>query len=421
MQKHNTEGDGIYMIKSRNAIVGQSGGPTAAINATLAGVIAGAAECDFIDRIYGAFNGIQGILEERFTELNHIFQDAEALSILKQTPAAALGSCRKKLPPPDAEEGRDTYRKIFEFFKENDIGYFFYIGGNDSMDTVAKLSSYAVKNGISDLHFIGVPKTIDCDLCGTSHTPGYGSAAKYIATTMQEILRDTAVYTVKAVTIVEIMGRDAGWLAAACALPRIISSVGPDYVYLPEVPFNTEAFYRDIEEAFEKHPNVVIAVSEGIRDKTGKYVGEASQSGAADAFGHRYLQGTAKSLEFLVKERFGCKVRSVELNLPQRCAAHLLSATDIDESFGVGRAAVLYSKENSGVMICYRRSDEPYSVSFEPSPVSKIANGIRNVPLEFITRDKNNVTDECLRYILPLIMGEMNIVFEGGIPKHFLF
>lgn len=409
------------MKRTKNAVVGQSGGPTAAINATLAGVISGAMECGFIDTIYGAFNGIQGILEDRTVPLNQIFSDKDALMLLKQTPAAALGSCRKKLPLPDSDDADDVYGKIFDFFKSKEIGYFFYIGGNDSMDTVAKLSSYAEKKGICDVHFIGVPKTIDCDLCGTSHTPGYGSAAKYIATTMQEILRDTAVYTVKAVTIVEIMGRDAGWLTAAAALPRILSSTAPDYVYLPEAIFDTESFFHDIEKAFEKHPNVVIAVSEGIRGSDGKYVGESAQSGVSDAFGHRYLQGTAKSLELAVKEHFGCKVRSIELNLPQRCAAHMLSATDIEESFGVGRAAVYHSAEESGVMICYRRHDLPYSVDFVTSPVTDIANGIRKVPAGFITKEGNNVTDECLEYIKPLILGEIDLVFENGIPKHFSF
>ena len=403
----------------KNAIVGQSGGPTSAINATLAGVVSGALEAPFIDKIYGALNGVEGILNDRFVDIGAQLCEGDALSLLKQTPAAALGSCRKKLPKPDDEAGKATYEKLFAFFEEHNIGYFFYIGGNDSMDTVAKLSAYAKANKIEGISFIGVPKTIDNDLEGTSQTPGFGSAAKFIAATMQEILRDTAVYTVKAVTIVEIMGRDAGWLTASAALPRIISDVAPDYVYLPEVVFDLDSFYADIEKAFEKHPNVVIAVSEGVRFVDGRYVGEGTQSGATDAFGHKYLQGTGKALETLVKEHFGCKVRSVELNLPQRCAAHLLSNNDINESFAAGKAAAALAPTSSGSMICYERSDAPYAISYRAKDVSEIANKIRKVPAEFITEGNNNVTDECLAYLLPLITGEYPIQYENGLPKHF--
>ena len=403
----------------KNAIVGQSGGPTSAINATLAGVVAGALEAPFIDKIYGALNGVEGILDERFVDIGAQLSEGDALTVLKQTPAAALGSCRKKLPKPDDANGREIYEKLFSFFARHNIGYFFYIGGNDSMDTVAKLSAYAKANAIEGISFVGVPKTIDNDLEGTSQTPGFGSAAKFIAATMQEILRDTAVYTVKAVTIVEIMGRDAGWLTASAALPRLVSDVAPDYVYLPEVVFDLNSFYADIEKAFEKHPNVVIAVSEGVRFADGRYVGEGTQSGVTDAFGHKYLQGTGKALETLVKEHFGCKVRSVELNLPQRCAAHILSANDINESFAAGRAAAMNSPTASGCMICYERSDAPYSITYRAKDVSEIANKIRKVPAEFINAEGNNVTDACLNYLLPLIQGEYPIVYTNGLPKHF--
>lgn len=403
----------------QNAIVGQSGGPTSAINATLAGVIAGAREARHIDRIYGARNGIEGMLEGRFLDLGNL--DDEALLLLKQTPAAALGSCRKKLPPPDDPAGKAIFEKLFAFFEAKNIGYFFYIGGNDSMDTVAKLTAYAKAHRIEGISFVGIPKTIDNDLEGTSHTPGFGSAAKYIATSVQEILRDTAVYTVKAVTIVEIMGRDAGWLTAAAALPRLLSGVSPDLVYLPEAVFDIERFFGDLEKAFFRHSNLVVAVSEGIRYADGRYVGEGTQSGAADAFGHRYLQGTAKSLEAAVKERFGCKVRSVELNLPQRCAAHLLSATDIAESFGVGRAAAELAPVASGCMIGYERKDDPYSVSYRPVEVSEIANKIRLVPREFINEEGNHVTDACLEYLKPLIAGEYPVLYRDGLPRHFVF
>ena len=406
-------------MKKMNAIVGQSGGPTAAINATLAGVIAGAMKSDVIRTLYGARNGVEGILKDSVVDLSREFDSEEKLALLKQTPAAALGSCRKKLPKLDDETGKETYEALFSFFERYEIGYFFYIGGNDSMDTVAKLSAYAEANGKKGISFIGVPKTIDNDLDGTSHTPGFGSAAKYIAATVQEILRDTAVYTVKAVTIVEIMGRDAGWLTASSALCRKLSDTAPDLVYLPEVTFDMESFFEDIEKAFENRPNLVVCVSEGIRFTDGHYVGEGSQSGVSDAFGHKYLQGTGKALELAVKERFGCKVRSVELSLPQRCAAHILSLADIEESFGVGMAATELCKDHSGVMVTYVRRDDPYSVSYEPKDVSKIANRIRSVPREFINERGNDVTDACLDYLAPLIEGEYPTVYRGGLPVHY--
>ena len=403
-----------------NAIVGQSGGPTAAINATLAGVIGGALECDAIGKIYGARNGIEGVLDRRLIDLSAMTETD--LSLLANTPAAALGSCRKKLPKDFEGENRKIYDEILAVFREYDIRYFFYIGGNDSMDTVAKLSRFTESVGY-EMRVMGVPKTIDNDLAGTDHTPGFGSAAKFIAATMQEILRDTAVYTVKAVTIVEIMGRDAGWLTAAAALPSLYTNVAPDLVYLPEVPFDYDKFYEDIAKAFEKHPNVVVAVSEGARTADGTYVGEGTQSGAADAFGHKYLSGTGKALELAVKAKFGCKVRSVELNLPQRCASHLASKTDLDESVAIGRAAVkaAASGETGKMMIFVRQSGDTYQVAIDSADISGIANAVRSVPREFINERGNGVTAECLSYIAPLVIGEPTLTYEGGLPKHFSF
>ncbi len=279
------------------AVVGQSGGPTAAINATLAGVIRGVLEKEnhggAVTGILGMRNGIEGFLREDFISLDGIFTDPEKLSLLETTPAAALGSCRKKLPKP--EEDPAFFEKIFAIFAKHNIKYFFYIGGNDSMDTVAKLSAYSAVCGY-EIRIVGVPKTIDNDLVGTDHTPGFGSAAKLIATVTSEIIRDCAVYTTKAVTIVEIMGRDAGWLTASSALGRAAGGSAPDFVYLPERTFDMESFFADIADAFTRHPNVVVAVSEGIRFADGRYVGEGAQSGSADAFGHRYLAGTGKVL-----------------------------------------------------------------------------------------------------------------------------
>lgn len=285
------------------------------------------------------------------------------------------------------------------------------------MDAVAKLTAY-LKTVDYEMRVIGVPKTIDNDLVGTDHTPGFGSAAKYIATTMKEIIRDCAVYTVRAVTIVEIMGRDAGWLTAAAALP-FLSGDGPDLIYLPERPFDNAAFLASVREALERHPNVVIAVSEGLRDAEGNYAGSAAQSGVTDSFGHQYLAGTGKYLEQLVKKEIGCKVRSIELNLPQRCAAHLSSATDIEESVRTGKAAVEAAVEGrSGHMMVAVREEGKYAIRISSSPVSEIANKVKTVPDAYINAQGNGITEEGIRYLAPLIVGERQPVFENGMPKH---
>ncbi len=401
----------------KNAIVGQSGGPTAAINATLAGVIKGCLDNEAVSIVYGMRHGIDGILNDSVIELNGIFADSDALDLLIQTPAAALGSCRKKLPILGKDDA--VYEKLFEFFDKYDIGYFFYIGGNDSMDTVDKLTAYATANGIEGIRFVGVPKTIDNDLAGTDHTPGYGSAAKYIATTVAECVRDCAVYTVPAVTIIEIMGRDAGWLTASAALSEAVCGYGVDYIYLPEKVFTDEQFFADIEKAFKKHPNVVIAVSEGIRYADGEYVGASGQSGAVDAFGHKYLSGTGKTLEHKVKDHFGCKVRSVEVNILQRCAGHLLSKTDIDESVLTGEFAVKSAVNGqSGVMVSSERSVGEYSLSFVCKDINEIANKIRCVPTEYINDENNGITEQGIDYMLPLIQGEVDLIWYNGLPEH---
>lgn len=403
------------------AVVGQSGGPTAAINATLAGVIKGSFKAEGITKLYGMRNGIEGFLSEHLVDLTGSFSaeggalNTEKLDILCQTPAAALGSCRKKLPKPD--EDKEFFDNLISLFKKYDIRYFFYIGGNDSMDTVAKLTEY-LKSSDWEMRVMGVPKTIDNDLAATDHTPGYGSAAKYIASTVSEIIRDCAVYTVKAVTIVEIMGRDAGWLTAAAGLPKLLGRSSPDLIYLPEVPFSFDAFLEDVKKALTVHPNVVVAVSEGIRDKDGKYAGEGAQSGSTDVFGHKYLAGTGKALEMFIKEKIGCKVRSVELNLSQRCAAHLQSGADIEESLRVGEAAVLAADGGrTGCMMAMERSGE-YDISFVPKEIAGIANAVRSVPRDMINGAGNYVTDECLKYILPMIQGERNVKYDMGLPVH---
>ena len=397
-----------------NAVVGQSGGPTAAINATLAGVIRGAFEAHcagVIDKIYGMRNGIEGFLEERMVNLTELFANEEDIATLELTPAAALGSCRKKMKSP--VDDPETYERLFEIFKKYDIRYFFYIGGNDSMDTVLKLSQYAAEHEY-EMRVVGVPKTIDNDLMVTDHTPGFGSAAKYVAITMKEILRDVSVYSTKAVTIVEIMGRDAGWLTASAALAE------PDLIYLPEVKFDPDEFLSSIRRIQEEHPAVLVAVSEGIRFADGRYVGEGLGGRKVDAFGHVALSGAGRVLEDLVKQEIGCKVRSIELNLPQRCAAHIASKTDIDESVGVGRAAVeAATKGETGVMMTINRAEgDKYSVFYDSFDISQIANGVKRVPREFINAEGNHITLACVKYLAPLIVGEVFPEFENGLPKH---
>ncbi len=410
------------MTQRYNAIVGQSGGPTTAINATLSGVIRGCLASEEIDTLYGALHGVEGMLAGNVCDLTERFEDnSEELILLEHTPAAALGSCRKKLPDPSDENSEETYEKLFSFFEEKAIRYFFYIGGNDSMDTVSKLSAYAAEHD-KDLICVGIPKTIDNDLEGTDHTPGFGSAAKYIATSVAEILRDCAVYTVKAVTIVEIMGRDAGWLTAAASLGRLNGLGEPDLVYLPERTFDTESFLKDVKAALDKHPNVVIAVSEGVRYADGRYVGEGTQSGATDVFGHRYLSGTGKALEHIVKDAIGCKTRSVELNILQRCAAHCASRCDLEESVEVGRSGVEAALDGvSGVMMGFVRERDPMGLCVTRTfDVHEIANRIKCVPDEFINEQANGVTDACLGYLAPLIVGEAEGLFdEFGLPRHF--
>ena len=401
-----------------NAVVGQSGGPTAAINASLAGVIRGVlANADAIPALYGMKNGIEGFLAGDVVSLLPLFSDETELRRLEQTPAAALGSCRKKLPDPAKD--RAFFDGLIEKFREKDIRYFFYIGGNDSMDTVAKLSAY-LETVDYEMRVVGIPKTIDNDLADTDHTPGFGSAAKYVAVTLSEIVRDCAVYRVPAVTVVEIMGRDAGWLTASAALPGAISGEGVDLIYLPERPFTFEQFTEDLREAFKRHPNLVVAISEGIRSPEGRYIGEGAQSGAADAFGHKYLAGAGKVLEQFVKETFGCKVRSFELSLPQRCAAHLASETDLSEAALLGSSGVGAAVEGkSGVMAALERtSDHPYQCAVVLRPVGKIANAIRKVPDEYINAAGNGITPAGIAYLSPLIRGERAVEYKDGLPIH---
>lgn len=398
----------------KNLLVGQSGGPTAAINATLAGVISAGINSEEIEAVYGCVNGIKGVLNGNIINLSEIFADSEKIEILKQTPSAYLGSCRYKLT-----ENSSDIEKIVNFFEENNIGYFCYIGGNDSMDTVYKLKNACAEKGIK---VMGVPKTIDNDLMGTDHCPGFGSAAKYIASTIAEITRDAQCYDIESVTIVEIMGRNAGWLTAASALSRLTGTTSPDLIYLPEVAFETEKFLNDVKEKIEERKNIIIAVSEGIRDKDGNYIADQSEIFKEDLFGHSQLGGVGKTLENLIKHKFGIKVRSIELNTPQRCASHIASKTDIEESALIGASAVKAAlKGESGKMMCYvRKSDTPYEIDITTMDIENIANMEKKIPLEFICDNGCDVTDKLINYIYPLIQGENTIIFKDGLPVHLI-
>lgn len=399
----------------KNCIVAQSGGPTVAINASLAGVINNVMKSNEFDVIYGAVNGITGILDQRVLNLTELFADASMLERLKTTPAMYLGSCRFKLPM--ASDNRALYEQIFKTFEELEIAAFFYIGGNDSMDTVNKLSNFA-KEMDSNVKIIGIPKTIDNDLCVTDHAPGFGSAAKYVATSLREIAHDTYIYRLKSVTIVEVMGRDAGWLTAASALARTEYSKAPHLIYLPETAFDKEQFLADVKALLDTTDNVIVAVSEGIRDENGTYI--SATTAAADQFGHSQLSGAGKCLEHLVKERLGVKVRSVEINVLQRCAAHISSKTDLDEAFILGEKAVEYAKEGkTGIMVIIeRKSDEPYICQYSYANVSGIANEAKEVPREWINEQGNDVTEEMLTYLRPLILGEVSVSYENGLPEY---
>ncbi len=400
----------------KNCIVGQSGGPTAVINSSLCGVATAALKSEKIDKVFGAINGVEGVLKENFLDMSTVLKTEEDAEILKHTPASYLGSCRFKLPKLDDEE---FYKNIFDIFTRNNIGYFFYIGGNDSMETVDKLSAYAKKINY-DINIIGVPKTVDNDLMETDHTPGFGSAAKYIATTVREIGIDSDVYNLNSVTIVEIMGRNAGWLTAASILARNDVLKAPHLIYLPEDNFSDEKFLGDIKDLNAKGVNnIIVAVSEGIKYADGTYVCESASSGLTDNFGHKNLSGTAKVLENLVREKLGYKARGVEINVSQRCAAHFTSETDVCEAFKVGESAVKEAENGgSGMMMAFvRTSNNPYTLEIKAKEISKIANGERVVPKEWIVNG-NDLTDDMIEYLKPLVLGEPKLKTKNGIPVY---
>ena len=413
-------GKGEEMAKKRNIIVGQSGGPTAVINSSLAGVYKTAKERGF-HKVYGMLHGIQGFLDEQYVDLATQIHSDMDIELLKRTPSAFLGSCRYKLP--EIHENSEIYEKIFKILDKLEIEAFIYIGGNDSMDTIKKLSDYAIVKGHSQ-KFLGVPKTIDNDLALTDHTPGFGSAAKYIAASTKEIIRDALGLTYNdrsTITILEIMGRNAGWLTGATALARTEECEGPDLIYLPEVVFDIDKFRKTTEELLKKKKSVVIAVSEGIKLADGRYVCELSGgAGYVDAFGHKQLQGTAAYLAGYLGAEIGCKTRSIEYSTRQGSASHMASRVDVDEAFMVGGAAVKAADEgDTGKMVVIDRvADDPYMSAAGIYDVHRIANNEKLVPRSWMNKEGNYVTEEFINYIEPLIQGDYQPFMVNGLPQH---
>lgn len=400
-----------------NVIVGQSGGPTSVINSSLVGVFKTAHDSG-CSRIYGMRNGIEGLLQERYIDLSDYIKNDLDIELLKRTPSSFLGTCRYKLP--SAESQPQVYERLFRILDKLDIKYFFYIGGNDSMDTIMQLSNYA-KTINSEIRFVGVPKTIDNDLAMTDHTPGYGSAAKYIASATKEIIRDAATYPSDSVTVVEVMGRNAGWLTAASALSRSEDCNGPDLIYLPEKVFDHNEFIKRVEELKKLKSAVVVAVSEGVRTADGKYVCEANKQNVyTDSFGHKALGGTALYLADFLGEEIGVKSRGIVFSTLQRCASHLVSRRDITEAFQVGADAVVAALAGeTGIMITFKRiSNAPYSVITEAHDINEIANEEKCVPDEWITSGGTYVSKEFEDYARPLIIGELSPFMVDGLPRH---
>ncbi len=400
-----------------NIAVAQSGGPTCAINASLLGVYRQALKEKDIDYVFGSINGIEGIINDDLVSLNTVVRTNDDMDLLRQTPSTVLGSCRYKLP--DFNEDSAVYEKILNCFERHGIGAFFYIGGNDSMDTVNKLSRYMASIN-KDIRIIGIPKTIDNDLECTDHTPGFGSAAKYVAATVQEIIRDSSVYSIDSVTIIEIMGRHAGWLTASTCVLRANGEVAPHLIYLPENEFSVKNFLEDIRRVRHVHKAVIIAVSEGVKLKESEQDFDPKK-GIVDVFGHEQLSGIGKTLENIVFREMGCKVRSIELNVMQRCSSHISSNTDITEAEKIAEEAVKSAIEGqTGKMMCFKRLyNTPYTVVIEAVDVNEVANKEKKFPQKWITDGLNNVTNEAVEYFLPLIQGEQIIRMKNGIPIHY--
>ena len=397
----------------KNLIVGQSGGPTSAINSSLAGVVKKALESDKVGEVFGMVNGIDGFLAENIIKLNR-FENANSLKLLRQTPSSYLGSCRRKLP--EVQENTELYETIFSLFEKYNIGYFVYIGGNDSMDTVKKLSGYAKQKGY-DIKIAGIPKTIDNDLVLTDHTPGFGSAAKFVANSIKQLAMDTSVYKMKSIVVTEIMGRNAGWLAASAALANSEKLSPVDIVLLPEAEFSPEAFYAKIENIISQKDSTIIAVSEGIKDKNGNYLQESATTLMGDGFSHAALGGVGKIIEKMICENLKIKTRSIEFSTLQRCSSQNISLTDYEEAFRAGYDGAAHAIDgNTGFMAGFERlSSSPYKCGISFFDVSEIANLEKQIPQEMISDDNMGVTQKFIDYASPLIMGEPELVYKNGV------
>lgn len=406
-------------MKTGNIIVGQSGGPTAVINSSLVGVFKAAKEL-CAGKVYGMCHGVEGLLRGEYIELSDHIRTELDVELLKRTPSSFLGSCRYKLPA--AAQNEAVYQKIFSLLNSLDIKIFLYIGGNDSMDTIQKLSGYAAAIN-SDIRFIGVPKTIDNDLAVTDHTPGFGSAAKCIGTVLKELIADSHVYGNQSVTVVEIMGRNAGWLTASSALSRMEDCPGPDMIFIPELTFDIDKFLEKTALMQKEKKSLVVCVSEGLKVAGGRYVCELSDESVEykDAFGHKQLSGAARYLSSLIAGRLGCKTRTVEFSTIQRCASHIVSRTDITEAFQAGgralRAAAVEGATAQMVAL-ERLSNDPYVAGFRLCGVDKVANIEKKFPLEWLTEDKTYVKKEFLAYCRPLIQAELTPIMVDGLPRH---
>jgi len=407
------------MTEKRNMLIAQSGGPSSAINASITGAIVRGMASSKIDKVFGAVNGMQGFLDRKIIDISDQMTKSEDFKLLYHTPAHALRSSRYKIKGDDKE----TYKRIVEILKEYGVGYFFYNGGNDSMDTVHKLADYLKETG-EDIIAVGIPKTIDNDLELTDHTPGFGSAARYVATSVAELYLDTCVYPIPSCTIVEIMGRNAGWLTAAAALARDCGVPAPHLIYLPEVPFDKSAFIDEARALIESENQILIAVSEGVSTAEGEYL--ADTGAEADMFGHKTLGGVATMLEQMIKDNIDMpklKTRAIQFSTLQRAAAHCASLTDLEESFQCGYRAVEAAVNGlSGVMITINRiSDEPYIVRYDIGDLSEIANKEKKVPLSWITKNGTDVSDEMMAYLRPLVTGETSGIMSQGLPRYFSF
>ncbi len=398
-------------------LIGQSGGPTSAINSSVLGCIEAAFASTDVTAVYGAANGIKGVLDDKIYDLSK--EDRAELSLLRYTPSSILGTCRYKLASPDKDE--TDYLRILEIFKKYDIRYFFYNGGNDSMDTCSKISSFLLNHGY-ECRVMGIPKTIDNDLAHTDHCPGFGSAAKYVATTFMEVNRDAKVYDTGSITIIEVMGRNAGWLTAASVLSGLNNPKdGPDLVYLPELPFSMDKFVADVEKVYREKGDALVAVSEGVKDENGKFVSELFSEGPLqrDSFGHARMGGLAPGLAEFANKNLGAKVRGIELSLLQRCAAHLASATDVEEAYMAGKAA--FEAAHSGItdkMVSFvRKEGDKYVCETGLADLDAVANEEKKVPREWINEEGNGILSPFIDYALPLIRGENRGPLENGIPR----